>query len=140
MKLKSPSLSSRGVVQGVPRTNIKGRRWERGCEYFTYVYFHSIVNGGWSHWSPWQPCTVTCGYGYRIRTRSCTSPPPKWGGQECTGTNVSISNCGLQRCKSKSEFSLFHLIMDVKMKLACDDFNSNIEDGLISLQLQTQTR
>ena len=30
--------------------------------------------------------------------------------------------------------------MDVKMKLACDDFNSNIEDGLISLQLQTQTR
>lgn len=25
MKLKSPSLSSRGVVQGVPRTNIKGK-------------------------------------------------------------------------------------------------------------------
>ena len=30
--------------------------------------------------------------------------------------------------------------MDVKTKLACDDFNSNIEGGLISLQLQTQTR
>ena len=29
--------------------------------------------------------------------------------------------------------------MDVKMKLACDYFNSNIEGGLISLQLQTQT-
>ena len=30
--------------------------------------------------------------------------------------------------------------MDVKMKLACDEFNSNLEGELISLQLQTQTR
>ncbi|CAH3159794.1 unnamed protein product [Porites lobata] len=82
-------------------------RWERGCEYFTYVYFHSTVNGGWSHWSPWQPCSVTCGYGFRIRTRGCTSPPPKWGGQDCTGTNVSISNCGLQRCKNQTVMDEF---------------------------------
>ena len=53
----------------------------------------------WSHWSPWQACTVTCGVGYKTRTRTCTNPAPKWSGQDCIGMHISSNNCNLEKCK-----------------------------------------
>ena len=66
----------------------------------SYVYFDNwfIVNGEWSQWFPWQPCSVTCDTGNRSRIRTCTEPAPKWGGQNCIGINMSINACSERKC------------------------------------------
>ncbi|ROI48994.1 SCO-spondin [Anabarilius grahami] len=48
------------------------------------------VDGGWSRWSPWSRCDKACGGGRSIRTRSCSSPPPKNGGRKCTGEKNQV--------------------------------------------------
>ena len=55
------------------------------------------MNGSWSHWSQWQPCSLTCGGGHRTRTRTCNSAP-QYNGQDCPGTNISTESCNLQKC------------------------------------------
>lgn len=51
------------------------------------------VNGGWTRWSPFTPCTTTCGVGYQTSTRTCTNPSPQFGGQTCTGNNNDTRVC-----------------------------------------------
>ncbi|XP_031555969.1 uncharacterized protein LOC116292757 [Actinia tenebrosa] len=43
------------------------------------------VNGGYSEWTPWSKCTVTCGDGQQYRTRNCSNPTPDFGGSDCSG-------------------------------------------------------
>ncbi|XP_056218631.1 properdin-like [Falco biarmicus] len=38
------------------------------------------VAGGWTPWSPWSGCSVTCGVGTLRRSRACADPPPRCGG------------------------------------------------------------
>ncbi|XP_023806195.1 SCO-spondin [Oryzias latipes] len=59
------------------------------------------VNGGWSRWSPWSRCDKLCGGGRSIRTRSCSSPPPKNGGQKCEGEKNQIKPCNTKPCEGK---------------------------------------
>ena len=59
------------------------------------------MNGSWSQWSSWQPCSVTCGGGNRTRARTCSKPAPKWNGMECPGTNISTESCNLHKCKGR---------------------------------------
>ncbi|XP_015209797.2 SCO-spondin [Lepisosteus oculatus] len=56
------------------------------------------VDGGWSRWSPWSRCDRMCGGGRSIRTRSCTSPPPKNGGNKCEGEKNQVKNCNTRPC------------------------------------------
>jgi hypothetical protein len=42
----------------------------------------SFADGNWSDWSPWTDCT--CSGEDVTRTRSCNSPAPADGGQDCT--------------------------------------------------------
>ena len=60
-----------------------------------------IVDGSWSDWGAWYPCSVTCGGGIQIRFRTCTNPPPSHGGRYCVGPNSDIRTCGTQRCPCK---------------------------------------
>ena len=57
-----------------------------------------VVNGGWSVWGPYGPCTVTCGGGHRSRHRTCSDPAPLNGGTPCKGPAVDMSNCNTQKC------------------------------------------
>ncbi|CAC5416980.1 unnamed protein product [Mytilus coruscus] len=65
---------------------------------------HCPVNGAWSEYGAPKcgSCSVTCGNGTQIRTRTrtCTNPKPAFGGNKCTG-NSSEQNeqiCSLRRC------------------------------------------
>ncbi|XP_066544690.1 SCO-spondin [Amia ocellicauda] len=60
------------------------------------------VDGGWSRWSPWSRCDRTCGGGRSIRTRSCTSPPPKNGGHSCLGEKNQLKSCNSRACDGSS--------------------------------------
>uniref|UniRef100_A0A8C4ZJ04 SCO-spondin n=1 Tax=Gadus morhua TaxID=8049 RepID=A0A8C4ZJ04_GADMO len=59
------------------------------------------VDGGWSRWSPWSRCDKVCGGGRSIRTRSCSSPPPKNGGLKCEGEKNQVKPCGTKPCEEK---------------------------------------
>uniref|UniRef100_K1RKA6 Hemicentin-1 n=1 Tax=Magallana gigas TaxID=29159 RepID=K1RKA6_MAGGI len=56
------------------------------------------VNGEWSSWQNPSQCTVTCGGGLRVRTRSCTNPTPANGGQQCVGLFFGSESCNTHPC------------------------------------------
>uniref|UniRef100_H3AZK0 SCO-spondin n=1 Tax=Latimeria chalumnae TaxID=7897 RepID=H3AZK0_LATCH len=60
------------------------------------------VDGGWSRWSPWSRCDRTCGGGKSVRTRSCSSPPPKNGGKNCRGKKYQVKLCNPKPCGNES--------------------------------------
>ena len=58
------------------------------------------VNGGFSEWSNWTTCSVSCGTGYQLRHRNCTSPPPAYGGQDCeSGKFTEGQTCVMEPCR-----------------------------------------
>ncbi|XP_069586533.1 SCO-spondin-like [Ranitomeya imitator] len=56
------------------------------------------VNGVWSKWSPWSWCDRSCGGGRSVRSKTCTSPPPKNGGKECAGEKYQVRICNPRPC------------------------------------------
>ncbi|XP_007423685.1 properdin [Python bivittatus] len=50
------------------------------------------VMGGWSEWSNWKPCSVTCLTGTQLRERTCTKPAPNCGGT-CQGDSRENRPC-----------------------------------------------
>ncbi|XP_060552023.1 hemicentin-1-like isoform X2 [Ruditapes philippinarum] len=56
------------------------------------------VPGNWGHWSPWDPCSVTCNEGTRLRRRLCDNPAPQAGGANCDGEAVEIKSCNKRGC------------------------------------------
>jgi hypothetical protein len=56
------------------------------------------VDGGWSSWSGWSTCTVSCGGGTQTRTRTCTNPTPKCNGANCVGDPTDTQSCNTQSC------------------------------------------
>ncbi|CAH0401834.1 unnamed protein product [Chilo suppressalis] len=59
-----------------------------------------VLNGGWSGWSAWGPCSQTCGPGRRSRTRSCTRPIPAGPKSvKCVGPKTEVSPCQLSPCE-----------------------------------------
>nr|XP_021191662.2 semaphorin-5B [Helicoverpa armigera] len=65
----------------------------------------AAVDGGWSDWGPWSPCTSAggpgCGPsgGWKERRRECNNPAPKNGGAECEGSSVEKTPCDMAPCE-----------------------------------------
>ncbi|CAL9708505.1 unnamed protein product [Knipowitschia caucasica] len=58
-----------------------------------------VVNGSWSSWSAFSPCSRTCGGGVTHRTRNCNNPKPAFGGHNCVGMDVQAELCNRKPCE-----------------------------------------
>jgi len=56
-------------------------------------YQCKVVHGGFTEWSCFGPCSVSCGTGYQTRHRHCAAPVAKYGGNPCTGNKVEAKEC-----------------------------------------------
>ncbi|XP_038398241.1 hemicentin-1 isoform X3 [Canis lupus familiaris] len=56
------------------------------------------VHGGYSQWSSWRSCSVTCGKGIQKRSRLCNNPFPANGGKPCQGSDSETRNCQRKLC------------------------------------------
>ncbi|XP_048584555.1 SCO-spondin isoform X2 [Nematostella vectensis] len=56
------------------------------------------VHGGWSEWTTWSPCSVSCSNGTISRTRHCSNPSPKYGGKNCSGVKNKRRPCAQKPC------------------------------------------
>ncbi|XP_061197993.1 uncharacterized protein LOC133206079 [Saccostrea echinata] len=56
------------------------------------------VDGAWSKFGSWSPCTKTCGGGTHYRERSCNNPPPANGGKNCVGAARETGTCNTKAC------------------------------------------
>lgn len=70
---------------------------------------HSVP-GGWSRWSPWSWCDRSCGGGRSLRSRSCSSPPPKNGGAPCVGERHHARLCNPAPCGTAVVTALLPLL------------------------------
>lgn len=53
--------------------------------------------GGWSVWSKYK-CSVSCGGGTGVRSRTCTNPSPNIRGELCKGPHLNTGACNEFEC------------------------------------------
>ena len=70
------------------------------------------VQGNYTEWSEWSDCSSNCGTGERFRTRNCTSPPPAFGGMDCSfiGMDRDAESCEKRACASTLNGFSIHLL------------------------------
>ncbi|RUS76460.1 hypothetical protein EGW08_015774 [Elysia chlorotica] len=56
------------------------------------------VHGAWGEWSDLSTCSETCGPGQAVRSRTCDSPRPWGGGQDCQGPDKDVQPCTVAKC------------------------------------------
>ncbi|XP_052281797.1 coadhesin-like isoform X3 [Dreissena polymorpha] len=56
------------------------------------------IDGGWTDWSIWSGCSVSCGGGFYKRYRDCTNPTPSPFGRQCAGSYIDVAVCSTQPC------------------------------------------
>lgn len=65
------------------------------------------INGGYSEWSKFSVCSVTCNSGSKTRSRICNNPPPQHGGRDCSvfGPENETLSCFIKVCPVDGNFS-----------------------------------
>ncbi|XP_068730538.1 coadhesin-like isoform X2 [Montipora capricornis] len=63
------------------------------------------IDGGYTNWTEYTQCTVSCGGGTHQRSRDCTNPKPAHGGKNCEklGSAMEIQECNTEACPSKPQ-------------------------------------
>merc|ERR1712059_49118 len=70
----------------------QGRYQQTDANGFQFYTLHECpVDGGWGDWGKWMPCTR----GITRRRRSCNSPVPSRGGNECQGAPFQQKTCSV---------------------------------------------
>lgn len=61
------------------------------------------VDGGYTEWTKFSECNVTCGGGVRKRTRECTNPAPENNGKDCEelGPAKELEICNTKACPTQ---------------------------------------
>lgn len=54
-------------------------------------------SGGWSCWTDWSECSVSCGVGVRWRSRKCLS---SYDDDDCEGPSTARETCEMPSCES----------------------------------------
>lgn len=72
-----------------------------------YVMLTVVVDGGFTEWSDWSVCPVTCGGGMHERLRTCTNPPPSGGGKDCDGPKKQVQTCSDNECPASGKEYMF---------------------------------
>ena len=77
------------------------------CEGFLFLHYFLIlliVDGGFSNWSNWTACSVSCGTGFELRQRTCTNPLPMHGGKLCESrSSVDVRICFTEDCNPQGK-------------------------------------
>ena len=58
----------------------------------------TTVPGSWTEWSQFGKCSKECGGGIQTRSRTCTNPPPSYGGKTCEGPATESKACNTESC------------------------------------------
>ncbi|KAL9968596.1 hypothetical protein ACROYT_G020705 [Oculina patagonica] len=100
------------------------------------------VDGGFSPWSSWSECSVTCGDGYQTRTRTCTNPPPQGNGNDCEGDREESRQCNDGPCPAR-DLGLFEYWKVPKPVGNLDDNHFERREpsdrGLFNIKVPAQT-
>ncbi|XP_039212715.1 netrin receptor UNC5A isoform X2 [Crotalus tigris] len=86
--VKQARLADTGNYTCVAK-NIVARRRSSPAAVIVYV------PGGWSAWSLWSVCGADCTH---WRSRECSDPVPRNGGDECQGPELETRNCTSELC------------------------------------------
>ena len=70
-----------------------------------YSFCNYLVDGGWSNWSVFGECSVTCGTGTQNRVRECNNPPPSDQGTPCPGNSEESKSCEKPTCSGKYDYN-----------------------------------
>nr|CAD7573937.1 unnamed protein product [Timema californicum] len=81
-------------------------------------------DGGWSEWTDWT-CSVTCGGGVGIQTRTCTNPTPNVYGDMCNGSNTMKGKCNTFPCGEISPDTE----EIIKHRLQTQYFSKEVDEG-----------
>ncbi|XP_010131672.1 PREDICTED: LOW QUALITY PROTEIN: hemicentin-1-like, partial [Buceros rhinoceros silvestris] len=65
------------------------------------------VDGEWSSWLPWSPCSETCGKGTQTRLRLCNNPPPSYDGSYCEGSDAQMQVCSRRHCPVDGKWAVW---------------------------------
>lgn len=84
-------------------------------EVVTTKITNNEIDGGWSTWSDWTACSVTCGEGEQARERVCNNPEPTSGGEPCKGTGTEAKICNNGKCAAIAD-STGHLECEKRIK------------------------
>ncbi|XP_063436803.1 uncharacterized protein LOC134718239 [Mytilus trossulus] len=89
-QMSTDSRTLAATAQGPPQN------WGAGSQLpFTS---RQVINGGWSSWSSFNECSVTCGGGTKTQYKTCNNPSPANGGADCAGNNVNTVTCNDDPC------------------------------------------
>ncbi|XP_043525490.1 uncharacterized protein LOC122536842 [Frieseomelitta varia] len=85
-------------VQNLQQTSCKGSSQDiKSC-----VINNCSINGMWSSWTVWSPCSSSCGIGTQLRNRMCNNPSRSGNGTSCIGSASEFRQCFTKPCIVKS--------------------------------------